>query len=59
MAAERAQRCRFARAVGAEQRRDRALLEDKLDAVQHPRRSVGSVQVRNFQQRSHQALVPK
>src|ERR1035437_6959550 len=36
--AERAQRSRLAGAVGAEQRGDRAVLEDKVDAVEHPRR---------------------
>ena len=58
-AANRAQRSRLAGAVGAEQRRDRALLEDEVDAVQHPRRPVGGVQLGDFQQRRHQALVPK
>jgi len=57
--AERAQRSRLAGAVGAEQGGDRSFLEAEADAVKHPGRAVGRVQVGDFEQRRHYCAVPR
>src|SRR3954447_22190435 len=57
-AAERAQRRRLARTVGAEERGDRLLLEPEVDAVQHARLAVGGPQPTHFKERA-QAGAPR
>ena len=59
-AAERAQRGGLARAVGAEQRGDAALLQREADAVQGLRLSVVGLETFDFEQRHRlQAPVPR